>query len=139
MTNDFDPIANMERIRAFTNRDDVVPLYNISHITGNMTVIDCIQGSCVAVNLLNKFHNEIGVIRATLSADTIVCNHTHKELEILNVIEGEMFQDIEGVITSAKVGEYIIAVSNIQHKHYCIVPTIVIAVSIPASLGYPNG
>jgi quercetin dioxygenase-like cupin family protein len=139
MTDDFDPIANMERIRAFTNRDDAVPLHNISHISKNTAVIDCIQGSCEAINLLDRQHIELGVVKATLTANTIVCNHTHKELEILNVIEGEMFQDIEGVITSAKVGEYIIALPNIQHKHYCIVPTIIIAVSIPASRGYPNG
>jgi quercetin dioxygenase-like cupin family protein len=134
---DFDPILNLAKIREYTSRADVVPIHNIAHIQGSMVEYDCIQGSCKAVSL--AYHSQIGVIKAELTENTVVCNHIHPELEILHILSGEMFQELAGAsVTSAKPDEQLIAPPNVEHKHYCIVPTTLIAITIPASEGYPH-
>lgn len=136
LPDDFDPIANLAKIRAFTDRDDAVPGHYITHITNKTLTVDCTQGTCKAIQI--AYHPDIGVIKATLAAETTIRRHIHKELELIFVLEGRMLQEIGENLTSASPGEILIALPNLPHKHYCIFPTVVLGITIPASAAYPS-
>lgn len=129
--------TNMSIIRELSNRKDVVPLSEIAHIKSQEATYDCLSGSVKCFGLLN--HEFASVMVAELSGNCTVIKHKDSSLEVLVVVDGEIFQEIDGGATTvAKAGEAVVVRAGESHTHYCKEPTRLIAISVPKSSGYPN-
>jgi quercetin dioxygenase-like cupin family protein len=137
MTDKKEKEENMNIIRELSERKDVVPLTNIAHIVSKEATYDCLNGSVKCLGLLQ--HELVSVMIAELSKNCTVVKHTDTSLEVLVVIDGEIFQETgDKIVTSAKSGEAVVVGSGVEHLHYCVEPTKLIAISVPSSKGYPN-
>lgn len=132
----FNPVENLEKIRSYTHRTDVVPLSHVIETQDGITSIRSTTGAAICKGILN--HPEVAVMYITMEANTVGASHTQAEAEYVIVVEGEVFQNINGVITSAKAGGHLFVPPNNEHQHYCETPSKAIAVSVPSSEGYPN-
>jgi mannose-6-phosphate isomerase-like protein (cupin superfamily) len=133
----FDSHENMRVIRVLSEKPDVIPLKNIAAFVGAEVTYECKRGTCVGIALMKN--DRVGVQYAELSADTEMEAHTHIENEEhLIAVTGELFSKIGEEVKSAKAGEVMTIHSGQTHIPYCVVPTTVIGITVPASEGYPN-
>ena len=133
----FDPYENLERIRKNIELHSDIPLKSLGTFIGNEVSYECVRGSCRGWAL--KKTSYVAVQYAEMAAETEMSPHTHNgNEEYLIVIEGELFSQTEGDVISAKAGGCIHVGAGQTHVAYCIIPTAVIGVTVPASEGYPD-
>ncbi len=127
--------SNLDRIRKLT--ETVVPLIEISHVDKNRVIYDVHQGECHGIGLLKN--EEVAVQNAYLGVDTILKNHEHEEVEVLIVYEGTLNIKMEDGDEVISTGEVIVIKPGFPHIAKSKTGCKLIAVTIPAANGYPNG
>ena len=84
-------------------------------------------------------NKEVAVQHLSIEKNTILKKHVDSVAEHIIVVDGEIFQDIDGSITNAKKNGYLFVAPNKPHLLYSHESAKVICISVPASEGYPNG
>lgn len=81
----------------------------------------------------------VAVMRAIMEAGSVIFDHTHKEIEIITVVFGELEFSIEGDVKRITKGEVIKILPAQLHHCTALQNTEMICITIPASRGYPGG
>ncbi|MBT7082598.1 MAG: cupin domain-containing protein [Chloroflexi bacterium] len=104
---------------------------------GQVVDYDMVRGMAVAWGL----HAEEGVsvARTKFAPDSEFPEHSHEEREFVLVYEGELTLIVEGKPHVVGVGESFTICPGQTHSATNTVLTKVIAITIPASPGYPEG
>ena len=144
MVNKFNSDENLAKIRKYTARPDIVPLLAISHVTGNDVYYDCDSGTAAGKGLVNI--PELAIVEVTMSANCSALEHNHTVLEIITVISGQIFIDIQkpdGELGTNQIilnpaESYTIPIGAC-HTVSCVEPSKVICISIPPDEGFPSG
>jgi hypothetical protein len=132
---------NLKRIRQLT--DNLVTLPEIAHLNDNCVDYDMNTGKCSGVGLM--WVDSVAVQRGILSADSEMISHIHEGVsEILICYEGslEVLTKDENdniLITSVTAGQLIEIPSMTPHIVKSTNGCKLIAVTMPASQGYPHG
>ena len=95
-------------------------------------------GTCFGIKLL--WDNSIAVQKAFMSKGTVFPDHVHDlEKEILIVFKGNLVINKENYTTNLSAGELSEILPGESHSMFASTDTWLIAITIPAEEGYPNG
>ena len=140
----FNPNVNLENIRKYTARPDIVPLLAIAHIDGNLATYECDSGTAIGRGILNI--PEMAIVEVGMSENCSVLEHNHTVLEIITVITGKVIIDIQrpdGGLGTNRVtlrpSESITIPVGACHTVSCVEPSKIICISIPPDEGFPDG
>ena len=130
---------NLKRIRELS--DDPRTLPHIAHIHEELAEYDMTSGSCFGVGLF--WIEGVAVQHSEMSEDSELKSHMHEGIkEILICYEGDLqiFTKVKDELVEAKItsGGIIVIPPDIPHIAKSIRGCKIIAVSIPASSGYPK-
>ena len=127
------PATNLQRIRELTE------MLDISHITPSSQIGDAFHyefGKSITYALCHT--PEIAIAKCEIEAGTIVPEHTHKMLEILIVLEGELQLEMCHEEWELKPTQPLYILPNVPHNVTAIVDTVVLCMTIPSDKSFPH-
>jgi quercetin dioxygenase-like cupin family protein len=126
-------VFNINRIKELSKSIELATILDSEQNSYNVQ-----QGSCEAIGLWKGEYS--AVQRAVLSPNTLFPIHKHDGAkEVLIVVQGEITNDTEGVVSYHSVGGIIEIPADKAHSVYTKDGCTLIATTVPASEGYPNG
>jgi len=131
---------NLERLKELTEK--LVTLPRIAHIEGNKVSYDMVRGTCNGIGLLNT--GSVAVQYAELSEDAEMECHIHEGMkEILICYEGDIeviANETTSVLAKTIIytGGIVVIDPFVPHIVKSIGGCRLIAITIPASAGYPG-
>jgi quercetin dioxygenase-like cupin family protein len=130
----FDAISNLNRIRELA---DSIKLIDISKFHNDHVTYDVVKGGCSGRGLLKE--EDVAVLIAEHLPDTLFPEHIHhNNAEYVIMVTGELLNNMNGEEKLYKAGDcFIVPFGNI-HSHYSKTGCKLIAITIPASEGYPH-
>ena len=93
-------------------------------------------GNCVGEALLNE--KEVAVQRVCMTAGTVFPEHSHHEFEVVVIISGEALHITPGMESKIAKDDVYTSRPGELHKFVAITDCTLIAITIPASEGYPK-
>lgn len=126
---------NLSRIRELTQI--VTPIIEMSNIIGSKVKYEILKGKCEGTGLHND--GKVAIQMAWLDPDTVFTNHDHEEIEILIVHEGKMTVNMKDKTFDLEVGGLVKFEPKEAHLLETKEGCKLIAITIPASKGYPHG
>lgn len=135
MPEEIDLIENLKRIKELT--ETVVPLVDIAKLIDQDVSYTASRGCIMGHGLLHV--KQIAIQLAVMGADTNMVYHYHDEYEIILLYEGDFSISIEGEDVVAELGVPIIIKPLTPHIAKSVHGCKLIAITIPASPGYPSG
>ena len=100
-------------------------------------VYEVVKGECGGIGLFRIA--DVAVQVAYMGRNTILKEHTHHGVEILVLFEGDMSIHFGNGAVEAYVGDPVTIQANTPHYAESNNGCKMIAITIPASEGYPNG
>lgn len=125
----------LEKLRELT--DKLPPLEAVvKDLRGNFVEYDVPGGFCVGSNL--HYENDVAVQINYTSGGVTFPEHTHSGVEFIIIFRGEADFYAEGSVKRVGVGECVTIPPGTPHKWEFLTDTKLIAITVPASRGYPN-
>jgi quercetin dioxygenase-like cupin family protein len=125
-------VSNIDKLEELTKK--LPPLTDLVLMAKNsITEYKVENGTCIGLALLNT--EKVAVQKAVASAGTIFPRHTHEEHEFIILVEGEMINNDGHKFFAPDV---IHLNPNESHEHTFVTNCLVIAITVPASKGYPH-
>jgi len=124
---------NLEVLEELTN---ALSLKRMSDLSGNHVEYRAQVGTVLGFGLFKD--GEVGIQRAFMSKGSIIHPHFHPEWEIVIVYHGKLKFRYDSKEQVIGVNEYIVFANSEPHDAEALEDTWMIAVTIPASEGYPN-
>lgn len=109
----------------------------VSEMHGSFVQYELEAGFAVGHGVLNDY--ECAVQKYFATGNSVFPIHTHEEFEYFIVISGEGTVTIDGKKTNFKAKDCIVIQPGQVHSWEYITPAKMIAITIPASRGFPHG
>ena len=132
----FDPEENLKRIAEIAATYVPFERGMMFDLQETFASYACIHGSCTGKGLMKI--GRVGVMDATMSENCELKAHDHAVTEIFAVYEGDLLIETADWIKEINVGGTISIPVGTKHIAKSINGCKMIAVTIPASKGYPD-
>lgn len=116
--------------------EHIVRLHDITTISGSTADYKSDTGACAGIGLLHN--GQVAVQHAYMTAGSKLLPHEDKEIEILILYEGDMTITTPDCVYHAMVGRPLVIEPNTPHIAESVGGAKMIAITIPASTGYPK-
>ena len=132
----FNSNDNLQRIRELTIEQDVRPMHEILIVKGSKVKLQCNSGASTGRGLMKN--DKVAVQYLEFDPVTVIKRHFLYEPEWVMVVSGKIFQETNGIITSAATGQSLFIQANVSHILYTVESSSAIFVTIPPSKDYPE-
>lgn len=109
----------------------------VSAMHGTFVQYELEKGFAIGYGLLHE--SDCAVQKYFATADTHFPPHVHDEYEYFIVIQGEGEVSIDGQSVPFKAKDWIVIEPGKSHSWHYATPVKMIAVTVPASEGFPHG
>lgn len=131
-----DEESNLEKLRKLTAKLPVLGPSSYKELTPGKIDYQVLRGRCTGMALLNI--PEVAVQRVCLEASTVFPEHSHNEIEVIVIYKGEGLHITPGMKSRVTAGESYISRPGELHEFRAVTDCELIAITIPASAGYPR-
>ena len=127
---------NLEKLRTLSNKHDVVPYSMTTNKDGTILkdMDDIRKGRLLPIHK----DKDYAILVGEIEKDFVHQKHTHEEYEMLCILSGKAIVKYEDKIEELISHRPIIIAPNVEHEVYYIEDTRLLAVTMPASDGFPN-
>jgi len=108
------------------------------HIISNVKKLDVEEGTAIAVNIFRPVDESISSAHTRAWPDTKFLEHYHNEQEIITVFKGDLTMVINGNENILTAGNTMVIKPKTAHYAFTKKGCEFIAITIPASIGFPK-
>lgn len=128
--------SNLQKLRQLTAELPVLGPTDFKPHGTNKIEYTVDTGSCVGEALLNIA--DVAVQRVCMIAGTVFPEHSHNQFEVVVIVKGDAIHITPGMESKLSSREVYVSRPGELHKFVAITDVELIAITIPASEGYPK-
>jgi quercetin dioxygenase-like cupin family protein len=132
----FQPSASLEKLKLMVDKPSPT-LDEHAKQAGQVVDYKMTHGMAVSWGLYNE--DGVSVARTKFAANSEFPEHSHEEKEFISVYEGELTVFIEGTPQVLSAGDSMVICPGQSHYATNEVLTKIICLTIPATVGFPEG